>query len=330
MSRFWMVRAGEGGRLFSEFERASCVAIGWKEMGNLSDFQSLEDLKQEIKRVYPADHPSKAANAAAMVWKFKSEMSIGDNVVTYDPMQREYLVGEIKSNYRYDECVLSDYNHIREVQWFGKVSRDHLTVGAKNTLGSVLTLFEPGIDVLEQLKKALSGQPIDTASPDVDADGAILKEDQIAKAHEFVKDRILKLSSDDMEQLVACILKAMGYKARVTPVGPDRGRDVIASPDGLGLQQPRIMAEVKHRPHDSMGAPQIRSFLGALRSSDCGLYVSTGGFTKEAKYEAERAFVPITLVDLDELALLVVNNYENFDPEARTLLPLIRVYWPAS
>lgn len=79
-----------------------------------------------------------------------------------------------------------------------------------------------------------------------------------------------------------------------------------------------------------MGAQQIRSFLGALRASDCGLYVSTGGFTKEAKYEAKRASVPVTLVDIGELASLVIDNYESFNPEGRTLLPLIRVYWPES
>jgi restriction system protein len=133
-----------------------------------------------------------------------------------------------------------------------------------------------------------------------------------------------------MEHLVAALLRAMGYKARVTPTGPDRGRDVIASPDGLGLQQPRIIAEVKHRPREASGSQQIRGFLGALRSADCGLFVSTGGFTKDARYEAERAAVPITLVDLDDLASLIVENYEGFDTEGRALLPLIRVYWPAS
>lgn len=64
-----------------------------------------------------------------------------------------------------------------------------------------------------------------------------------------------------MEQLVAAILRAMGYKARVTPKGPDRGVDVIASPDGLGLEEPRIKAEVKHRPKTPIGSQLIRSFL---------------------------------------------------------------------
>jgi len=299
-------------------------------LGDVSGIQNQLDTKEEVKKGYPDYHPSTAANAAAMIWKFIAEMKPGDDVVTYDPSQREYLVGKITGEYQYDEGVLSDYRQIRTVDWAGRVSRDALSPSAKNTLGSILAVFEPGSEVLSQLEQALSGASGITASPDMDAETVSVREDQVARAHEFVKDRILKLSPDEMEQLVAALLQAMGYKARVTPVGPDRGRDVIASPDGLGLQQPRIIAEVKHRPREAIGSQHVRGFLGALRSSDCGLFVSTGGFTKDSRYEAERAAVPMTLVDLDDLASLVVDNYEGFDTEGRALLPLIRVYWPAS
>ncbi len=79
-----------------------------------------------------------------------------------------------------------------------------------------------------------------------------------------------------------------------------------------------------------MGAPQIRAFVGGLRTGDNGLYVSTGGFTREAEFEAVRASVQITLLDLDDLASLVVEHYDNFDADGRALLPLMRIYWPAS
>jgi restriction system protein len=58
--------------------------------------------------------------------------------------------------------------------------------------------------------------------------------------------------------------------------------------------------------------------------------VSSGGFSADAKFEAERTRVPITLVDLDDLANLIVEYYENFDSAGRSLLPLTRIYWPAS
>ena len=45
--------------------------------------------------------------------------------------------------------------------------------------------------------------------------------------------------------------------------------------------------------------------------------------------QADRANTPITLLDLDGLAWLIETHYDNFDTEARTLLPLIKVLWPA-
>jgi restriction system protein len=99
-----------------------------------------------------------------------------------------------------------------------------------------------------------------------------------------------------MQELVAGVLRAMGYKTRVSPAGPDRGRDIIASPDGFGFQPPRIVVEVKHR-KGTMGAPEVRSFVGGLRQNDNGLYVSTGGFTREARYEADRTNQNLTLMD---------------------------------
>lgn len=59
------------------------------------------------------------------------------------------------------------------------------------------------------------------------------------------------------------------------------------------------------------------------------MYVSTGGFSKDAKYEAERSTIPITLIDLDMLVELIIQYYDNFDAEARALIPLVKIYWPA-
>jgi restriction system protein len=149
----------------------------------------------------------------------------------------------------------------------------------------------------------------------------------IQKAHEFIKDKVSALDWRNMQNLVAGILKGMGYNYRVSPPGSDRGRDVIASPDGLGLLDPRIVVQVKHR-DGQVGAPEIRSFIGGLRTGHKGLYVSTGGFSKEAKYEADRSIMPLILIDLDELVRLIIQYYDTFTTETRTLIPLIKIYWP--
>jgi len=77
-----------------------------------------------------------------------------------------------------------------------------------------------------------------------------------------------------------------------------------------------------------MGSKEIRSFLAILRNGEKGVYVSTGGFSKDAKYEGERANIPITMLDLDDLVDLVIQYYDEFDTETRLLIPLTKLYWP--
>jgi len=53
-----------------------------------------------------------------------------------------------------------------------------------------------------------------------------------------------------------------------------------------------------------------------------------GGFTKDARYEAERSNVPLTLITLPRLRELLVQHYEKLDPPTRALVPAQRLYWP--
>lgn len=333
MPNLWMVRAGEGGYLVDDFERESCVAIGWQEAGDFTPIHTLEEMRNRMAASYPDAQPGRLASSASMAFKFRDRIKKGDRVVSYDPAKREYLVGSVASEYTYSPNVVPDSPHIRRVEWKGRVDRDALSVSARNTLGSISTLFEPGEEVLAELEAALAGRAAAavTSLDAVDIGEAFeeARRNTVEQARELIKDKIKALSPDDMELLVAALLRAMGFKATVSPKGPDRGIDVRASPDGLGFQQPRIMAEVKHRAREAMGSQNVRSFAAVLRGDDRGLYVSTGGFTQEAKYEAERASVRITLVDLNELASLIIEHYERFDLEGRALLPLVRVYWPS-
>ena len=45
---------------------------------------------------------------------------------------------------------------------------------------------------------------------------------------------------------------------------------------------------------------------------------------------AERATVTTELLDLDGVAELLVQSYDSLDAEGRALVPLVRIYWPAT
>ncbi|MFF2912122.1 restriction endonuclease [Paenibacillus sp. NPDC057934] len=327
--RMWLVRAGQGAYLLNEFKEKQAVAIGWGELGDLSNLSSLQELKTLLRSGY-SDYKEGTVNInAGQIYRFASEFQVNDEVITYDPEKRLYYIGSILSEYVYNPDFITDSPHFRKVNWKGSVLRDHLSAGARNTLGSIMTIILIPDEVRSEVYSHM-GQQSEPAGTEVEEgidELEIIKADVIAKSNEFIKDRISNLDWKQMQELVAGILRGMGYKTRISPEGPDRGRDIQASPDGLGLEEPRIIVEVKHR-KGQMGSNEIRSFTGGLRTGDRGIYVSTGGFSKEAKYEAERSNIPMSLVDSNLLMELVIQYYDQFDSDTRALVPLKKIYWP--
>jgi restriction system protein len=321
----WMVRAGEGAVLFSDFKEKDVIAIGWSEAGDFTDVNDSSEIKDRIRFSYTDQKKGWISISAGQVSRFRFDFKIGDYVITYNPPERVYLIGEISSEYEYNPNIIEKFPNVRKVNWIEEIDRDKLTTSTKNTLGAISTIFDVGEDAKNEILDLLRGRETPDESSEETKD--LLKEDMKQKAHEFIKDKVSKFDWDDMERLVAGILRAMGYKTRITPQGPDRGRDIEASPDGLGLVDPRIIVEVKHR-SGQISRSDITSFIGGLRSGHKGIYVSTGGFSKDAKYEAERATIPITVLNLDDLINLIVQYYDSFDSETKALIPLTKIFWP--
>lgn len=326
MANIWMVRS-QGGELLPLFLNNDVVALGWDALGNLTGKS-----RNQIKEIVMDSYPNEKAiyQWSGIVDAFVNIIKKGDFVITYDKSSRSYYVGEVTSDYYYDPKLDKDYPNYRKVVWNNKViSRDDLSSSSKNSLGGTLTVFHVSHDAEVEIFNILkSKKDIIKNEQEIAEEVELQSNELLENSTETLKDRILNLSADDMEELVKEILNAMGYIARRTKKGADRGVDVFASKDGLGLEEPRIFAEVKHR-KGQMGAPEIRAFIGGRQMGDRCIYVSTGGFTKEAKYEAERSKTPLFLVDLDVLAELISLHYDNFRAEGKVLLPLRKVYLPA-
>jgi restriction system protein len=327
----WMIRA-EGGSLYEEFRERGIAAIGWTQLAPQAKVgMSRKELIELYLAVEPGTKEKTAISGASQVWRFMNEMKVDDWVVTYSPANRTYLIGKVTGDCEYrPELVEAGMALVRAVAWQEKeVERDSLTDATKTSLGSTLTVFVVAEFAMQELVGEASGKPMQPApevlDEQVDADPLSGME---ALALERIKDLISKLDWAEMQELVAGILRAMGYKTQVSPAGSDRGKDIIASPDGFGFEHPRIIVEVKHR-KGQMGTSQIRSFLGGRHPDDRGLFVSTGGFSKEAYYEADRASVPLTLWTSDHIVRALIDHYEDTDAETKRLVPLKRTYLPA-
>jgi restriction system protein len=258
----WMVRAASGGRLADEFKEQGVVAIGWGDIGDLDQYKDKAAILEAIKKNWPDWATGKRLSSASQLIRFREELSVGDRVITYDSSRRIYHIGTIAGPYKHHPKVVPPLENTRSVQWDGEVDRDKLSVSTKNSLGSTLTLFripDSAATELEGLLKGRSSQT-ETSEADEEDEGSLLDRYKL-EAFEIIKDRVNRLDWEEMQELVAALLRAMGYKTQISEPGPDRGVDIMASPDGFGFESPRIIVEVKHR-GQQIGAQQIRSFLG--------------------------------------------------------------------
>lgn len=328
VERGFMVRAGNDNELFEEFESRSLVAIGWEEIGDVSEVKSYDEMKDRFNATeeYSEHNNHRIAQNAGQVSRFALEIEAGHLVLSYDKTEREYLVGEVTDDYEWKPGDHPPgYPHIRRVDWLGTVSRDEFTTSTKNTLGSTLTVFSLD-DCVDEIKGVLSGEP--TGEPTDVGDNVPFVDEVQNQADELISDILANMDPYVFEGLVAAVLRAMGYHAKKTRDSRDRGIDVVAHPDSLGFESPYIKVQVK-RQQSKVGSPDMRAFTGALGNGERGLFVSTGGYTSDAEDAARNAGQRVTLIDRDRFIDLLIQHYDNLESEYQATVPLKKVYIPS-
>ena len=109
----------------------------------------------------------------------------------------------------------------------------------------------------------------ETVSPgEVAEKPAITFEEAEEKAWEQIQAFMKSMNPYDFQDLVADLLRAMGYHISwIAPPGKDRGVDIIAHNDPLGTRIPRLKVQVKRR-EETTKAEGLRSFLSVLGTND--------------------------------------------------------------
>jgi restriction system protein len=98
----------------------------------------------------------------------------------------------------------------------------------------------------------------------------------------------------------------------------------------LGTTGPRIKVQVKRRA-DKINVEGLRAFMGLLGEQEVGIFVSTGGFTSDAEWEARtnRETRKLTLIDLKRLVDLWIQHYDKVSELDKQLLPLKPIHYLA-
>ena len=151
-------------------------------------------------------------------------------------------------------------------------------------------------------------------------------EQTVTMARAEIEDYINALGPYEFQDLVAALLRGMGYYTPfIAPSGKDLGVDILAYKDPLGCAPPRLKVQVKHR-NQKVAVKEVRELVSLLsKEGDAGLFVSSGGFTPDAQIEIRRSPKHLEKINLNDLILLWDDHYGKMAEEDRAFLPLRRI-----
>lgn len=324
---FWGMHAGRTGEAEDQFLKGNSVALGWHQMGDLSTIGADRDaFKQRIASAYPAKTKLGVANNAGQLFRFVHEMKRGDIVVFPSKSDRHVNLGRIVGDYQYDPNG-KPYPHNRAVKWLKHVPRTQFSQGALYEIGSAISLFQVK-NFADEFRAVLEGKPAAPVPVTQDESVAAVSED----VEETTKDFVLKTLSRDakglaLESFIVHLLECMGYHARQTRRN-EPSVDVIAHKDHLGIEPPIIKVQVKSS-ESTATDKDVSALYGKLSAGEYGLFVTLGSFSPPSR-AFEQSKSNLRLIDGDELVQLIFDHYEKFDARHKGLLPLRRVYVPAT
>ncbi|MBQ7632222.1 MAG: Mrr restriction system protein [Paludibacteraceae bacterium] len=147
-----------------------------------------------------------------------------------------------------------------------------------------------------------------------------------SNAREGIKKYIISKGPYEFQELVAALLRAMGYHTPfIAPKGKDGGVDIIAYLDPLGAQTPRIKVQVKHKPETAIGPADVRALSGVLKAGDIALFVTSGTYTADARNAATTNDKFIRLIDGELFIDMWQEYYDKMTDEDKNRLPLKRI-----
>ena len=306
------------------FLKQDKIAIGWKGMGDLRLIPaSREDFKTKYFETYPDAKKGSVPTSSGMLYRFCHEVQIGDYVVYPSKSDRMINIGEVTGDYVYD-AEQPEYVQMRSVKWLKHIPRTAFSQGALYEIGSAMSFFMVKNYADEYLAALDKGFKSKTAADDEDETIGATAEDIIESTKDFIlKELSRSLKGYNLEEFVANLLQAMGYRTTISPHGGDSGIDITAYKDEL---PPRILVQVKSQDSD-IKETTIQSLKGAMREGDYGLFVTLSNYTKNAQKYLDSTPI-IRGINGTELVDLVLKYYDLLDDKYKKMIPLKMVYIP--
>ncbi len=160
---YWIYSPGDGAACWDEFYDAGIMGIGWDKIGDLSVFNSKDEMKQAMKEKIDPTKPYK--NAAHATWQFANEMKPGDIIFAKKGMHLVVGRGVVESGYEFDPDR-DHYKNIRHVKWTHKGEWEHPGQAVMKTLTDITAYT----DYVEKLNSLFESEIEDDVEEPVEVD----------------------------------------------------------------------------------------------------------------------------------------------------------------
>lgn len=269
-------------------------------------------------------------NWASQVWPFAHEMKKGEIVVLPSKIKPVIHFDKITGDYEFLPNNGNPYYHARRVERVAcDIPRANFDQDILYSFGAFMTIcrikqeerIKAVIQAHNQGKKA---QQVIPQEPQDDEEARDIENEALSVITNLM---IQKTKGHGLAKIVDAILRAKGFTTYVSPAGPDKGVDILASAGTLGFGSPRICVQVK-----SSDAPVDRIVLdqlgGVMKNfgAEYGLLVSWSGFKSSVINETAKQFFEIQLWTHKEIIQEFLRYYDQMDAEIKELIPLKKIW----
>ncbi len=265
---YWVYAPGDGAMYWDEFYNAGIMGIGWDKIGDLSEFDSKDEMKQAMKDKIDPSKPYK--NAAHATWQFAKEMKPGDIIYAKKGMHLVIGRGVVESDYEFDPDRKT-YKNTRKVNWTNKGEWSYPGQAAMKTLTDITSVP----DLVEKMKSLFESEDIN----DID-------EPSETKLIPYDEDQFLEqvyMDKPHYDSLVALLMKKKNVILQGAPgVGKTFAAKRLAY-SIMGVKDPERVMMVQF--HQSYSYEDF--IMGFRPTEEGGFELKKGAFYDFCKSAAE-------------------------------------------
>lgn len=341
MKRLWKVALGKNGEYEAGAFAKSVLTVDFNIHSDISHAKDRDSLIPVMEAAFPDAKHKTHLNFAAQMNQFINVIQIGDLVICPVKTSSTISIARVTGAYKPDP---ENGSPTRTIEWLKTdLPRDTFKQDLLYSFGAFMTVCEISRNnALARVEQVVSTgkDPGDGTTPikgnNVIAAGDEIPSDVIAEVmvdlDQIARDQIEKriasvFTGHDLTTLVAAILEAQGMKVRVSPPGADGGIDLVAGSGALGLQSPRIVAQVKSGTI-TLQHSDLQGLIGSVQDTqaDYGLIVSWNGFTPPVRKRLNELYFRVRFWGRQELIDNLFYVYDDLPEAIRAELPLRRTW----